>query len=108
MKTFMSIKSKLSQDEMPMSCDEKVYQIVKEIQLRQHVEFSSLVPMLGTFHMVKTALKCIGKSLDGSGAEFICLDASVFGPTVIQNSVLNGDHYGRSLEGMQLLSEAIQ
>ena len=64
MKTFMSIKSKLSQNEIPMYCDEKVYSIVKEIQLRQNEEFSSLVPMLSTFHMVKTTLKCIGKSLD--------------------------------------------
>ena len=83
MKTFVSINSKLVQNEIPMYCDEKVYSIVKEIQLRQPEEFSSLVPMLGTFHMIKTALICIGKALDGSGAEFIWLEAGVFGPTVI-------------------------
>ncbi|KAG1692279.1 Glutamate receptor ionotropic, kainate 1 [Nymphon striatum] len=34
--------------------------------------------------------------------------AGVFGPTVIENSILNGRHYSRCLEGMQLLAEAFQ
>ena len=36
------------------------------------------------------------------------LQAGVFGPTVIQNSVLNGGHYNRCLQGMQLLAESFQ
>ncbi|KAG1692281.1 putative glutamate receptor [Nymphon striatum] len=35
-------------------------------------------------------------------------EAGVFGPTVIENSILNGRHYSRCLEGMQLLAEAFQ
>ena len=32
----------------------------------------------------------------------------VFGPTVIENSVLKGGHYNRCLDGMQLLAEAFE
>lgn len=53
-------------------------------------------------------LKCIGKSLSGSWAEVIWLEAGVFGPSVIESSVLNGGHYSRCLEGMQLLAEAFE
>ena len=58
--------------------------------------------------MTKVVLKCIGKALDGSGADIVWLQAGVFGPTIIQNSVLNGGHYSRCLEGMQLLAETFQ
>ena len=108
MNNLLAIKNQLDQDEFPLYADEKVYCMVKEIQLRRPNEFSSLIPMLGTFHMIKTVLKCIGKSLQGSGAEIVWLEAGIFGPTVIQNSVITGTHYSRSLEGMQLLAEAFQ
>ena len=108
MKNFMEINSQLVQNEIPMYCDEGVYCIVREIQLLRPDEFRALVPCLGTFHLIKTVLKCIGKSLAGSGAEVTWLEAGVFGPTVIENSVLNGGHYGRCLEGMQSLGEAFE
>ena len=108
MKNFMEIGSQLVQNEIPMYCDEGVYCIVREIQLLRPDEFRTLVPCLGTFHLIKTVLKCIGKSLSGSGAEVIWLEAGVFGPSVIESSVLNGGHYGRCLEGMQLLAEAFE
>ena len=71
-------------------------------------KFKCLVICLGTFHTAKTLLKCCGKCLDGSGAEHVRLETGMFGPTVIQNSILNGGHYSRSLGGQQLLAEAMQ
>ena len=108
MKNFMEIASQLTQNEIPMYCDEGVYCIVREIQLMRPEEFRTLVPCLGTFHLIKTVLKCIGKFLAGSGADITWLQAGVFGPTVIENSILNGGHYSRCLEGMQLLAEAFE
>ena len=61
-----------------------------------------------TFHTAKALLKCCGKCLDGSGAEHVWLETGMFGPTVIQTSILNGGYYSRSLEGQQLLAEAMQ
>lgn len=108
MKNFMAIGLQLVQNEIPLYCDEGVYCIVREIQLMRPEEFRTLVPCLGTFHLVKTVLKCIGKALGGSGTDITWLQAGVFGPTVIQNSVLNGGHYNRCLQGMQLLAESFQ
>ena len=106
MKNFTAIGSQLVQGEIPMYCDEGVYCIVREIQMKRQKEFRPLVPCLGTFHLVKTVLKCLGKALGGSGAEMVWLQAGVFGPTVIQSSILNGGHYNRCLEGMHFLAEA--
>ena len=106
MKNFMDIRCQLQQNEIPMYCDEGVYCIVRGIQLMRPKEFQTLVPCLGTFHMVKAALRCIGKYLEGSGAGLTWLEAGVFGPSVIETSVLKGGHYSRCLEGMRLLAEA--
>ena len=107
MRNVMDICSHLTQKEIPVYSDEGVYCIVREIQLMRPEKFRSLVPCLGTFHLTKTVLKCIGKYLEGSGAELTWLEAGIFGPTVIEKSVLNGGHYSRCLEGMQLLSESL-
>ena len=89
-----------------MYCDEGVYCIVRGIQLMRPKEFQTLVPCLGTFHMIKTVLRCIGKYLEESGADLTWLEARVFVPSVIETSVLKGGHYSRYLEGMRLLAEA--
>ena len=46
--------------------------------------------------------------LEWDGADFILMQSGAYGSTIIQNSILSGSHYSRSLEAMQLLSEAIQ
>jgi len=61
---------------------------------------------MGTFHMAKVALGCLGKLLAGSGAETILVESGVFGANVVQ-SVITGKNYIRSLKGMQLLKEAM-
>ena len=38
--------------------------------------------------------------------EVIWLQAGIFGPTVIQNSILNGGHYSLTLGGTQFLAKA--
>ena len=92
MKTFTAISSHLVQGEITMYCDEGVYCIVWEIEMKRQKEFCTLVPCLGTFHLLKTVLKCIGKALGGSRADMVWLQVGGFGPTVIQNSILNGGH----------------
>jgi len=106
MKNFMALASQLVQREISMYCDEGVYCLVKEIQMMRPQEFCNLVPVMGTFHLVKFVLKCIGKAPGGSRADVTWLQTGVFGPTIIQNSILNGGHYSHALEGMQFIAEA--
>ena len=82
--------------------------MAKVIQLLRPVEFKSLILCLGTFHTAKTLLKCTGKCLEGSGAENMWLEAGVYGPTVIQNSILNGHHCSHSLDWQKLSAESVQ
>ena len=55
--TFVTVATKRK----PMYCDEGVYSIVRDIQMMRTDEFCNIVPMMGTFHFVKTVQKCIGK-----------------------------------------------
>ena len=57
--------------------------------------------------MIKIVLGCIGKYIEGSGAETVWLENGIFGPNVIK-SVIDGSHYVRSLKGILLLCESIE
>lgn len=93
---------------LAISCDEGVYLkiIAREIIMARLNEFKDIVLMLGTFHMTKIFLGCIGKYLRNSGAETILVENAVFGPNVVQ-SVLAGGHYVRSVKGIMLLVESL-
>ena len=107
MKNFVSINSQLKQDKIPLYCDEKVYCIVKEIQFVCPDEFSCIIPCLGTFHTVKALMKCIGKSLMGTGAESVLLEAGGYGPSIVDGSIMTAGHYNRALEGLSVLGESM-
>ena len=57
---------------------------------------------LGGFHTEKVVLACIGKYLEGSGAEEILVQTGCFGPDTVK-AVMNGGHYNRSKRGLNLL-----
>lgn len=78
----------------------------REIQLLRPEEFSNIVLCMGSFHMAKVALGCLGKYLRGSAAETIFVESSMFGSNVV-DGVLTGRHYAMSFKGMQCLKEAL-
>ena len=75
MTNLVAICAQLVQHKLPVYADEKVYCMAKEIELLRPAEFKNLVLCLGTFHTAKTLLTCTGKSLEGSGAENVWLEA---------------------------------
>ena len=107
LKNFQSILSQLEQDHMPVTCDEGVYHIAREIILDHPEEFKNLVLCMGSFHMMKIVLACFGKYLNGSGARQIWTETGIFGVNVFE-SVIAGTNYVRSLKGMLLLSESME
>ena len=52
--------------------------------------------------ILKKLLACIGKYLEGSGAEEILVQTACFGPDTVK-AVMNGGHYNRSKRGLNLL-----
>ena len=105
LRSLKSIAERLSQPVLPIACDEEVYSLVVQIWLQQPEMFNNIYPMLGTFHMTKSALKCAGKYIRGSGAEDAFIETQIFGPKTLE-SVLNGGHYYRSFCGLSMLDEA--
>lgn len=68
---FKDILLQLNQKCLPVFCDEGVYRIARHIKLLREKDFENINLMLGSFHMIKVVLACIGKYLRGSGAENI-------------------------------------
>ena len=92
LKNFQDTLNQLSQTHLAVTFDEGVYHITREITIGNATEFENIVLCLGSFHMTKIFLGCLGKYLRISGAESIWIENSVFGPNVVQ-SVLGGTHY---------------
>ena len=103
MKNLQVVLRHIDQLVLPVMCDERIY---REIQLIRPDEFSNIILCLGSFHMAKVVLGCLGKYLKESGAENILVERCVFGVNVV-DSVLEAKNYSRFLKGMQLLKEAL-
>ena len=89
MKNFQNVLVYLNQPKLPVTCDEGVYRIAREIQLIRPREFNNIMLCLDSFQMAKVALDCIGKYIKGSGAENILIESGVFDLHVVE-SVLGG------------------
>jgi len=83
-----------------------IYLIAKSIQMQTN-DFSNLILRIGSFHLQKVWLHCIGQYLEGSGIESILTeDAEVYGVNTLQ-SIMKGNQYNRGVRAHKLLLEAI-
>lgn len=104
---FKNVLLQLNQKHLPVFCDEGVYRIARHIKFLKSEEFSNIFVMLGSFHLIKVVLSCIGKFLKGSGIENILVETETFGPGTVEQ-VLSGSNYARSFKGFCIISEALQ
>ena len=69
MKNFQNLLGQLKQKRFPITCDEGVYRIARDIQLLHPKEFNDLVLCLGSsYYLLKIFLGSIGKYVRGSAA----------------------------------------
>ena len=109
LKNFQDIRRQLNQSHLLITSDEGVYRIAWEIMLMRPEEclkISSFPGCMGSFHLAKFLLGCLGKCLRCSGTENIWIENLVFGVNVVVSAC--GTHYTCSLKGMLLLCEAMQ
>ena len=90
-----------------MYCDEGVYNVVRNIQMMR-LRILRCSPNDGNISFSEDNFRVHRTISRGSGADMIWLQAGVFGPSIIKNSVLNGGHYKQSLDGLQYLAESIR
>ena len=102
-----NVANQLQQHGLPVFCDKGVYCIVTEIFLKQPEHFRNLVPMMGSFHMAKAAMHCVGKYLRGSGMEDAFVETETFELKVAQ-SVKEESHYARAFRGLLIAAEAVE
>ena len=106
LKNLSSFAEKLSQKVLPFVTDEGVYHIIIDLYCHDSQLFKNLLPMLGTFHMAKNAMRCCGKFLRGSGIESCLIETVIFGSKILEQ-VLTGSHYYRSFAGLCIIEDAV-
>lgn len=106
MKNFIDLSRSLQKETAVLSCDMAIYLIAKQIQLScQH--FPDLVLRVGSFHLQKNFLRCLGQFIEGSGLDRILVEAEIYGDNTLA-SILNGVQYNRGIRAHKLLYEALR
>ena len=64
----------------------------------------------GLYHLVNTtlhfALRCLGKTVEGSGLDDCWIEAELYSDTVV-NQIINGQHYNRAIKCYQVTLQAL-
>ena len=104
---FIDVCQNMQQPCVAVVCDEGVYQYIVDIYLAKPHLFESVYFMLGGFHMIKAALRCIGTYLTGSGIEDALIETGIFGVKTLEQ-VLTGKNYARAIYSMLVIEETIR
>lgn len=104
LKNFVGMCNSLGRKYQIYSCDMAIYVIAKNIQLCTN-EFPSLILRIGTFHLQKNFLRCLGQYIEGSGLDEIIIQSEVYGPTTFK-SMLEGKQYNRAIRAHKMVYEA--
>lgn len=106
MRNFVKLSSSLNKNVAVLSCDMSIYLIAKNIQ-QSSQEFQGLVLRIGTFHLQKNFLRCLGQYIEGSGLDSILVEANVYGENTLA-SILKGAQYNRGIRAHKLMYEALR
>ncbi|CAB3982955.1 Hypothetical predicted protein [Paramuricea clavata] len=60
----------------------------------------------GAFHMAVCALRCLGKTIEGSGIDEAWVEAEVYS-SVTMDQIINGNHYRRALEAQEVTLQVL-
>ena len=103
---YVNVSLALNKKIAVLSCDMAIYLIAKNIQQTSR-EFEGLILRIGTFHLQKNFLRCLGQYIEGSGLDSILIEANVYGMNTL-SSILKGTQYNRGIRAHKLLYEAIR
>ena len=60
----------------------------------------------GQFHIALCALRCLGKTVEGSWLDDCWVEAELYSDTVV-NQIINGQHYNRAIKCYQVTLQAL-
>lgn len=106
MKNYVNVSLALGKKIAVLSCDMAIYLIAKNIQLTNK-EFDNLILRIGSFHLQKNYLRCLGQYVEESGLDGILIEADIYGENTLA-SILKGTHYNRGIRAHKLLYEALR
>lgn len=108
MKRFASLCELCGKEYYILTADMAIYLMSKVIQMQATNPFPNLIMRIGTFHLQKTWIKCLGQYLDGCGIEDILVsDLELYGENTLK-SVLNGLQYNRGVRLHKIIYESIK
>lgn len=107
LKNSLAMADELNQHDCPVVCDLAIYAKIMQVIWANRLEFSRIVPRLGTFHIIASFLSVIGKRYGEAG-----LDAMLVESGVLAHGSLAGvsevRHYNRAIRMHKIVYEALE
>ena len=91
---------------LAVTFDIDIYKRTLKLQNMQHTYKEQLVLCPGVFHTSICALRCLGKTIEGSGFDEAWMEADLYG-SVTKNEIINGNHYGRALQAHEITLQVL-
>ncbi|KAG5863843.1 hypothetical protein JTB14_017778 [Gonioctena quinquepunctata] len=104
MRNFVNLCQSLNKNIAVLSCDMSIYLIAK---ISNKVVIREMILRIGTFHLQKKFLRCLGQYIEGSGVDSILIEANVYGVNTLA-SILKGTQYNRGIRAHKLMYEALR
>ena len=92
MVNFQDAMKQVNQNCGALWSDEGVYHNAKELLLLFPSQFENIFLGLGSFHITKIIINCLGQYLEDSDITEALIETEVFGRKVVENA-LKGCHY---------------
>lgn len=107
MKTFEALVTSIGKEYSVLTADMAIFLIAKLIQMQPENYFPKMVLRIGTFHLQKNWLHCLGQYLEGCGIEDILHKADIYEKTTVK-AIFGGKHYNRGVRANKLIYESIK
>ena len=89
-----------------VTLDMDLYKRVVKVKYLQPEFKNKWVFCPGAFHTVICALRCLGRTIEGSGLDDAWQEADLYSSVTV-SQILNGNHYNRAIEAHQLTLQAL-
>ena len=102
----LSIQESLSLEKIAVVADQALYAKLTDVAWNHQLKFETIIPMMGSFHIICNLLSIIGKLFCDAGLRDLAVESGVIAEGSI-DKVLDGKQYNREVRLHKLMYEAL-
>ena len=95
-----------SSRKLVVTLDMDLYKRVLKLEYLDSQYQNKWVACPGAFHTTLCALRCLGRTIEGSGMDDAWVEASLYSSVTV-NQIINGSHYSRAIEAHEITLQVL-